>query len=53
MISTYNKGYPDFETDYYYKLGFADATKSKLYWGTIVFTAGFILSYEIMKELLK
>ena len=53
MISVYNNEYPDFETDYYYKLGFADATKGKFYWGSLAFTAGFILSYEMMKEFLK
>jgi hypothetical protein len=53
MISAYNNDYPEIEQDYYYRLGYADAVKGKMYWSTLAFTAGFLLSYELIKEFLK
>ena len=53
MVSVNNNDYIKIETDYYYKLGFTDAVKGKFYWGTLAFTAGFFLSYEMMKEFLQ
>ena len=52
MIRIGNSDYPEIEQDYYYKLGYLDALKSKSYWRSIAFTAGFVFSFELLKELL-
>ncbi len=52
MIHTDNSNYPEIENDYYYKLGYLDALKNKMYWRSVAFTAGFFLTFEILKEIL-
>ena len=45
--------YIDISDDYYFKLGYKDAKKGSGFWSMISFTAGFLLAFELTKELLK
>jgi hypothetical protein len=44
--------YIDIREDYYFKLGYEDGKKGSEFWLLISFTAGFLIAFELTKELL-